>query len=232
MPMPKPPSGNGPKRTKAKHPTLRFWFGSVHFGADAVLVAFVYFILRDYFKDGNWKITLYLFNKALAGAAFLLIGLSMLLGSLSRFRRVVPTMLIYRKYLGLVGFGLAVLHVLFSHRLLHSKFPWPDWMHQNGETVLLGFAAFLLFTAMAVVSNRGAAQFIGAARWRRFLSGAGYLGVILVIAHITWLKGPSWLNWIKTFDPWLPSLSLPLVLFGLAVLAARLAVRNKKKELF
>ena len=196
----------------------------MHFAADAVLVAFVYYIVRDFLKDGNWKITLYLFNKAVANAAFLLIGLSMLLASLGRFRRIAPDKLVLKKYLGVVGFGLAVLHALTSHLALRAKFLWPAWMRQNWETALLGFAAFALFAAMTAVSNRRATELMGGAAWRRFLSVAGYLGVLIVILHVSWLKWPSWLNWVKTFDPWLPSLSLPMVLFGLAVLAARLAV--------
>jgi DMSO/TMAO reductase YedYZ heme-binding membrane subunit len=209
-------------RPPSKHPTLKLWIGAVHFAADAVLVAFVYFILRDFLKDGAWKITLYLFNKALANAALLLVGLSMLLSSLSRLRRIGADKLVYRKYLGVVGFGLAVLHVLMSHRALSAKFPWPDWLGQNWETALLGVCAFILFAVMTAVSNRRAVQRMGGARWRRFLSYAGYLGVLLVVVHASLLKGPSWLNWVRTFDPWLPSLSLPTTVFGLAVLAARL----------
>ena len=113
---------------------------------------------------------------------------------------------------------------------LRAKFPWPAWTRQNWETALLGFAAFALFAAMAAVSNRQATELMGGAAWRRFLSAAGYLGALLVIVHASWLKWPSWLNWVKTFDPWLPSLSLPMVLFGLAVLAARLAVRLSGTE--
>ena len=223
-------STNKSGQLKSKHPTLRFWLGSIHFAADAVLVAFVYYIVRDFLKDGNWKITLYLFNKAVANAAFLLIGLSMLLASLGRFRRIAPNRLVFKKYLGVVGFGLAALHALTSHLALRAKFPWPAWTRQNWETALLGFAAFALFAAMAAVSNRQATELMGGAAWRRFLSVAGYLGVLIVILHASWLKWPSWLNWVKTFDPWLPSLSLPMVLFGLAVLAARLAVRLSGTE--
>lgn len=224
MRLPKISNEGGSGRAKTKRPTLRFWLGSIHFAADAVLVAFVYFIVRDFLKDGNWKITLYLFNKALANAAFLLIGLSMLLASLGRFRRIAPDKLVYRKYLGVAGFGLAALHALTSHLALGAKFPWPTWPHQNWETALLGFAAFALFAAMTAVSNRRARELMGGAAWRRFLSYAGYLGILIVILHASWLKWPSWLNWVKTFDPWLPSLSLPTVIFGLAVLAARLVV--------
>jgi len=224
------PSGNGSERTIAKHPTLRFWLGSIHFAADAVLVAFVYFIVRDFLKDGSWKITLYLFNKAVANAAFLLVGLSLLLASLGRFRRISPDRIVYKKYFGVAGFGLATLHALTSHLALRAKFPWPVWMRQNWETALLGFAAITLFAAMAAVSNRRAVDLLGGKAWRRFLSAAGYLGVLIVIVHASWLKWPSWLNWVTTFDPWLPSLSLPMVLFGLAVLAARLAVFATKPK--
>ena len=209
-------------RRQAAHPTLKLWIGAVHFAADAVLVAFVYFILRDFLKDGAWKITLYLFNKALANAALLLVGLSMLLSSLSRLRRIGADKLVYRKYLGVVGFGLAVLHALISHRALSAKFPWPAWARQNWATALLGVAAFVLFAVMTAVSNRKAVERLGGAIWRRLLSSAGYAGVLLVVVHAALLKWPSWLNWLRTFDPWLPSLSLPTVLFGLAVLAARL----------
>jgi DMSO/TMAO reductase YedYZ heme-binding membrane subunit len=211
-----------PGRPPTKLPTLKLWLGAVHFGADAALLAFAYFIVRDYLKDGDWKITLYLLNKALANAAFLLIGLSMLLSSLSRLRRLGADKLVYRKYLGVVGFGLGALHASASHLALRSSFPWPDWSRRNWETALLGVAAFALFAAMTAVSNRRAAALMGGRAWRRFLTYAGYLGVLLVLVHAAWLKWPSWLNWVRTFDPWLPSLSLPAAVFGLAVLAARL----------
>lgn len=214
---------NRTERTASRRLALKLWFAAVHFAVDVVLVAFVYFVLRDYLKDGEWKVTLYLFNKSLANAAALVIGLSMLLSSLARLRWVGPDKLAFRKHLGVVGFGLAVLHVLASHRALGAKFPWPAWIQENGETALLGSAAFVLFAAMTAVSNRPGMKLLGGAGWRRFLSWAGYVGLALVLVHASWLKWPSWLNWVKTFHPWLPSLSLPTVAFGLAVLAARLA---------
>lgn len=217
------PAGTFPRRS-----ALKLWFGPVHFGVDAALVAFVYFVLRDFLKDGEWKVTLYLFNKALANAAALLIGLSMLLSSLVRLRRLAPDKLVYRKPLGVVGFGLAVLHALASHLALGEKFPWPGWVRENWESALLGGAAFILFAAMTAVSNRRAMTLLGGAAWRRFLSLAGYIGVALVCVHVAWVKWPSWLNWVKTFNPWLPSLSLSTFVFGLAVLAARLAAPRRR----
>jgi DMSO/TMAO reductase YedYZ heme-binding membrane subunit len=87
-----------------------------------------------------------------------------------------------------------------------------------------GLAALIVFALMAIASDDRVRRRLGAERWRKFLRYAGYAGLVLGAGHAALLKWSSWENFFRTFDPFLPSLSLPAAAFAAAAVILRLAV--------
>lgn len=192
--------------------------------AAAVAFGGLYFFVRQYFKDGVWDFDLYLFNKALATASLLLVSLSMLLTARSYFGRGSNRILAYRRFYGLAGFWIGLVHGAFSHALLPGRFPFPSWGLRNPAASALGLASLLLFGAMAAASNPRVKGRWGGEFWRRFLRYAGYAGLLSASAHAGVLKWASWTKYLRTFESVLPSLSLPVVLAAAVALLLRIAV--------
>jgi hypothetical protein len=53
---------------------------------------------------------------------------------------------------------------------------------------------------------------------------AGLCTSAAAVGHAALLKGTSWVKYFRTFDPVLPSLSLPAAVLALAAVLGRLAV--------
>jgi DMSO/TMAO reductase YedYZ heme-binding membrane subunit len=184
----------------------------------------VYFYVRQYLKDDVWRFDLTLVNKALGVTALLLIALSMGLTAVAYFGRGRARLLAYRKHLGLVGFWTGALHGAVDHFVLPAiglnAEPAAGDLHADAA----GVAALVLFALMAALSVAGVKGRVGGERWRKLLRYAGYAGLVLAVAHAALLKWSSWSNYVRTFDPVLPSLSLPAAVLAAAALLGRLAV--------
>ena len=109
--------------------------------------------------------------------------------SISPLRRLLgrPSLVLLRRPIGLFAWFYAVVHFLiyavFDHQLSVEeisedivKHPW----------VLVGFAALLLLTALAVTSPAAMVRRLGGRRWQR-LHRLVYPAAMLVILHFLWL---------------------------------------------
>ena len=206
---------------------LRMWLNTFAFGFLVFAAGALYLFARRGVFD------LYIANKALAVDALVLIGLSLALSGLVYFWDFVDTKIIYRKFLGLAGFGLAGLHVIISLFLLPEKLGFKElWEHP--VSMSFGAAALLIFIMMAAISNKYAFHQLGSKRWRTLLR-LGYWAFIFVLVHLSILKYGDWAKWFGSFDPILPPLSLLAIIFGVAVIILRLAlwfsIRKKQKSL-
>jgi len=91
-----------------------------------------------------------------------------------------------RKWLGLYAFMYAAIHFLIFSGLDYGFDP-----ALIGETivekpfVLVGFAAFLILTPLAITSTKGWMRRLGK-NWKRLHYGV-YLAAVLVIIHFVWL---------------------------------------------
>ncbi|MAF14105.1 MAG: hypothetical protein CMI53_04420 [Parcubacteria group bacterium] len=175
---------------------------------------------------------LYIANKVFATTALVLMGLSMALSGLCYFWDFVDTKIIYRKHLGVIGFGYAVLHIIVTLFFLPNKFAQPEWIIDHPVSAIVATLALLIFIGMVAISNRHAVVELGSKRWRALMR-VGYVAFALVIVHFALLKYNGWIKWIDTHEPFLPPLSLLEVIFGVGVIILRLAlwvsVLSKKK---
>ena len=190
----------------------------------AVVFGCAYFSARQSIKDGTWGLDLTILNKSLGTAAFFLVTLSMFLTGVAFFSRRSNRPLAYRKYYGLAGFWTALAHGLVNHFALPAAGLHPerkiDALLSDGP----GLAALVLFGAMAVLSNAAAKGRLGGEAWRKALRYGGYAALVLALAHTALLKGSSWAKYFRSFDPVLPSLSLPAAVFAAGAVLLRLAV--------
>ena len=153
-------------------------------------------------------------NKSVADTSIVLIGLSFWISSLSYFFTIFDTLIKYRKHIGLIGFAFGVVHFILSFQALKGL-PNP--------APLTGVLAIIIFTIMALISNRALMMKIGVARWRLLLR-CGYAAVLLILAHVVFLKYARWLTWYNGGLKTLPSSSIIISLFIAVVVVMRLAM--------
>ncbi|MEX0896228.1 MAG: hypothetical protein WDZ94_04865 [Patescibacteria group bacterium] len=199
-------------------PEWELWLNSVTFAA----VLFALMMLYMYLGGSDFDMVVA--NRVAAGVSLGLIGVSFILSGVCYFWDRFDSMIVYRKYLGLLGFGMALTHLFISMFALPERFPMSEWLTERLDTFLLGLVATILFTAMAAISNQWAAKKVGGRWWRLLLRWGGYSAYILVFAHVVLLKYRWWLRWAETGDTWLPPLSLLGALFILIVLSMRVAL--------
>jgi len=209
----------------------RLWKKSFLTGSALFFLSWIWFFVRQYFKDGSWAFDPTLINKSLAVTSLLLISFSMLLTGLAMLRRRYMKYLPWRRFLGITGFVFGMAHALVGH----AVFPLIGIeMEESGGLAILsdvlGYLSLAIFGLMAVASFAKVKGFIGGAMWRYFLRFSGYTALILVVVHSALLKWDSWLKYVNTFGSVLPSLSLPAVLVGIAALVFRLMGEKRKSR--
>lgn len=165
-------------------------------------VSFAYAIIRYHVLKGvPWEeFPLFISNKAIALSAVVFIALSYTLGSLSRFWPSVFTSILgLRKYFGLLGFGLAAIHTMFS-LLLFSPAYYPKFFSKTGTltlvgelSMLFGVFSFFIFSLVAYVSVPAVAKDMDPRQWQK-VQHAGYIGCVLVLLHVTSMGLEGWMN--------------------------------------
>ncbi len=159
-------------------------------------------------------------NKAVADTSVILMGASMLLSSICYFWNFLDFKIIYRKYLGMVGFAFGILHIVLSFSALQRLFLLETWQQNAYAPALAGLLAAIIFGVMAVISNTFAMSVLGGKLWRYILR-TGYLAMILVLAHVVLLKLARWTTWYNQGMQSPPSASLLISVFIVIVVVMR-----------
>jgi len=166
------------------------------------LLALGYAVLRYHIVgDVPWKdFPLFILNKGLSLAAFILISLNFSLGPLKNLGFKIPeSWLISRKALGMTGFLLVLIHALISFLLfkpaIFGKFFEADGSLtlDAGLSLLGGILAFVVLWAFNLsfqTQLREDKAFIGFITSRKFLLIAG----LLTAFHIFFMGYQGWLN--------------------------------------
>ncbi len=211
------------------HTDTQLWMRSIVFSiCVSLFIGIYYFIQRDF-------ISIETINVIIADVSFILIGLSFGLSSVCYFWNFADQYIVYRKHIGLTGFVYAWLHLTLSFLiypafLRFSQYSISDIFYLK---FFYGVIAFIIFTVMAIISNRFAVHELGGVMWRRLLR-VGYIGYIFVLFHfvpIFWLIWIKWAMQLSTY-PRLPPFNLFLFFFGLLVLILRAALFITTLHLF
>ncbi|MGB3072704.1 MAG: hypothetical protein WBB68_00360 [Candidatus Moraniibacteriota bacterium] len=174
---------------------------------------------------------LYVPNKVLAGVAVVLIGLSFLVGPLTRYFNRFDSWLNYRKEIGIVGGLFGILHGLVSVFLIPEKFTLEGlFSSYSFGTTIAGLIALLIFAALIVISYQAMIKRIGGVRWW-FLQRWGIrIGVAALAYHVIAMKWVGWVKWFQVgvpktpelANPWMAPASLLVTLFLVWVVLIRL----------
>ncbi len=99
-----------------------------------------------------------------------------------------PEWLRFRRMLGLLVYFYAVLH-LACYALFDMGLDLADILADIPKRtfILVGFAAWLLLTAMALTSFNRAIRWLGAARWQ-MLHRSVYAVAVLAVLHFVWMR--------------------------------------------
>lgn len=205
----------------------RLWIESYIFGLILLAGAFFYIPLTR----GGYDIDT--MNKALGDVGIFLIGLSFALSGICYFWDFADSKFVYRKHLGLTGFVFGAMHGLISLFLIPERFSFPSYYlaKVNILPFVFGLTAIVIFTGMALISNKYAVHELGGKLWRHLLR-VGYIAMVLILLHFGLMKFQFWVSWINGGFKTIPSLSLLAAITVIIVLLLRVAleisVRRKK----
>jgi DMSO/TMAO reductase YedYZ heme-binding membrane subunit len=157
-------------------------------------------------------------NRAFALASAAVLGITFILGPLGKFSKRLNRLKIYRKYLGLSGFALVLVHTLLS---IAFYFGWDlSFMFSLENPRSLQFysalVAFMIFLAMSATSSVRAIKLMGARNWK-MLQNTGYLAMALVMLHFMLANTNGDFAIHRLY-------ALAIFIFGLLVLLVRLFV--------
>ena len=211
------------------HPILKLWVNSLVIGG----LTFALILWYLGFSSGGSN-PLRLANQAAAETSIILICLSMAMSGIVYFWDFADHYLLYRKYIGLVGFYFALYHGLYTlnrmilpyNTSLERFFSWPTLGLTGNNLLAFIFAliSLLILVIMAVISNAWATNLLGGQIWRHLLR-TGYIVLLLGGLHSGLKTYEDWLAWFQTLDPIFPPLSLITTILIISTFALRLMLQ-------
>ena len=221
---------NAPAKNKTQHVVLLLWLKTILFS----IFLFGIFLLYICYELGSFS--LLSIDKSIAAVAFILIGLSLALSTVSHFFPVFEPIFKYRKYFGLCGYFVLLIHLFVLLVLLGNVYPFPSYYLESDHFfsfIFIAIPAISIYTLMALISNNYATKKLGGKVWRNLLR----LGFFAYFLSLTYLSLTSWTDWEKWFEmgkgSMVPS-SMLIVYYGSLILLGRVVLhianlRNPKK---
>ncbi len=196
---------------------FRMWEKTFFFSLGLLILNFFYLYIQ------TRRFNIYLYNKAFATTSVILVGLSFALSGICYFWNFADKKIIYRKYLGIVGFFYGLLHGGVSFFLLPGPSPLSYYLSREHILPFLsGFLALLIFLMMTLISNRYSIQHLGGRLWKNLMH-LGYIAYFFVIIHIILLNLGGWKNILS-------GLYLITLIFALLVIGLRIGLYLKTKK--
>ena len=171
-------------------------------------------------------------NKATSLAAVIFVACSYLIGKIIRWHDQDKALrLVVIKFCGLMGFFLAAVHAFFSLCMLSPAYYGKYFddggrLNLTGEIAMtVGVLALFFLLSPAVTTLPMVPKAIGGQRWKRS-QRAGYIALILVVAHLVVLGVKGWLA-PQGWHAGIPPVSLVAVVAALVpLLVKRKLVRD------
>jgi DMSO/TMAO reductase YedYZ heme-binding membrane subunit len=175
------------------------------------LLSLVYSVVQFIvIRDMPWSnLPLLIANKAIAWTSLVSICLSYLTGIFQKTgKRILSGFLPLRKYLGMYGFYLAMVHIMITLSILTAdRFPaLYDGIRINskGENVILfGMLCLCGFIMPAISSVKAVRESISTEKWKR-IQQIGYGALLANFFHVFSLDYEIWFvtnNWIGNMPP-------------------------------
>lgn len=198
---------------------LRLWFNVLFYS----FIIFVIFALYYFAVRGSLNI--WSINRVFGDVSMILIGLSFALSGICYFWDFADAFIIYRKELGVVGLGYALIHTVIALTNMHNIFPLTTFFFGKENVIPFGSAliALIMYIGMVIISNRYLIRKIGGQTWRRLLR-VGYIAYILSIIHFGILGYSDWLEWLVGKGSVMPPFGLLIFIFGIFVIGLRIVL--------
>lgn len=203
--------------SKSAH-TIQSWLKAIIFCELSLIVVYFYYKLTGEAVGGTRDI-----SRITADAGTLLIVLSFAMSGFSYFFNFLDKYLVYRKYIGLIGFYLTLVHVYYA---LVFALAHPDIALSTGSRVwsFIG-AVFALtyFIQMTLVSNNWAIKILGG-KAQRIILRFGYVALAATVIHFWIRKLPLWEDFMAGDFGSIPPLSLVVFVFAILAFLLRIAM--------
>ena len=201
--------------------------GVIWVGGIVMSITFAYAITRYviFGPISAENIPLYVLNKSLAWGSLLLLALAMSLGSLGRlWPNRIARHVWHRKYIGLLGFFIATLHICLSCFIMgfgyyRSFFLATIKMSFLVElSMLFGLVSWFLLFFLAVTSFPSVESNMSRRYWLRFHHWGVYAVVLgslhVIYGYATWTTPGDWYGYMP-----------PITLWSFAIMFVMLLVR-------
>ncbi len=174
--------------------------------------SFLYVSLFDHvFNVASW-------SKIVAGTAGVLFACSFSISTVEYYFDSFKVHMLYRKYLGLLGYFLALGYSLMLLLLVNpERYLYGFFDNVWSADIILGLAAMTILTLIALVSNGTAMNLLGMDLWRNILR-LGYLAYFLLALRALLIEGPLWREWLAGESTILPPGRLVLFVIALTVI--------------
>lgn len=174
-----------------------------------------------FFFYGYGQVTPSMFNKIAGLLAFILLGITLMIGPLGYFfPHLFDRLKIYRKYIGISAFIVAVIHVILSSVFtfkLRLNFMLYDPNNSHLLGIYIGLIALAILLTETLISNEKAIRFLGSHNWKS-IQMMSYAALIFAILHFVLLETNKGIFIIRR------PLGKVIFIFGFIVLIVRLLV--------
>ena len=159
----------------------------------------VFFLLYWGFRYGY--VNLYIINKTFAAVSAMLLGWTLLIGPIARLFDRFDSMLLERKYIGIVAFFYALGHVVVSFFLIPDSYSLKTFFLLQPVPFYFGLSGFLLLFFLLVISNRKSLISMGGKNWFTAQSWGLRISIFAVFMHTFLVKINTWRQWFESLRP-------------------------------
>ena len=190
------------------------------------LTFYLYVVLLCVMYLTEGVITFVTLSRATAAAAALLIGFSFALSGFCYSWDFLDSKIGLRKYLGLMGFWLALAYSLLMLVIDPDRYFFGFLKNFWTADFVLGLVAIAFLAFMAYVSRDSMMRKLGPHRWRMALRW-GYVAWLLLAIRAAIIEQDVWIAYFRTLDGFPPP-RLLLSLYVVAIILFRLSVEVSK----
>lgn len=170
-------------------------------------------------------------SRSLAGTSALLIGSSFALSGFCYYWDFLDSKISYRKYLGLAGFWTALAYSVSLLIVEPERYFFGFAKNFFTPDIILGLAAMIILTFMALISTDKMMIMMGPQNWRRALRW-GYYAWMLLILRAWFIEKGLWRNWFIFQDgPVPPRLVLSLLALGIILFRISIEISKNLKKI-
>jgi len=153
--------------------------------------------------------------------------------SFAYYVRGLNSFIIYRKYLGLIGFYFVLIHGAII-LLMQNRYPFPIYFLQSETIVpfIFALASTFTFVIVAVASHNYIRSKLNVFTWRKVMR-LGHIALIIGLLHFAIKSSILWTDWFKALFPIYPPPSLIAFIIGMVTIIIRVSLFfDKDSHLF